>query len=90
MTTKEAINVLTAATKNQRYVAATMRLMDAEGIIAALLASQKREREVFEAMRSACSWMDRRTMCHKDKEDGPCTKCTRRACPLLKQKKEIK
>ena len=88
MTTKEAIAYL----KNMGHEADNwMAIMSVEIVIDTLLASQKREREVFKAMRSACSWMDRRTMCHKDKEDGPCTKCTRRTCPLLaKQKKEIK
>ena len=45
MTTKQAISVLTTAIKGQRYVAATMRLIEVEGIIAALRASQKREAE---------------------------------------------
>jgi hypothetical protein len=72
------------------YVALSEVLLMSKELLAYRKSSQKREREVFKAMRLACSWTDRRTMCHKDKEDGPCTKCSRRTCPLLKQKKEIK
>ena len=61
-------------------------------LIAALLASQKREREVWNTMSDFCGY--RATWCkealckHYMVAGG--TKCTRRTCPLLKQKKEIK
>ena len=59
-------------------------------IVDELLSARKREREIFKAMRKGCCWYDRRSMCHKDKDDGPSTLCVKSVCPLLAGKKARK
>ena len=87
MTTKEAI----AYVKNMGHEADNWTAPIAvEMVIDALLASRKRERDVFERLSPKCGSRDARGMCwnfQKTKHG----KCFRRTCPLLaKQKKESK
>ncbi len=86
MTTKEAIAIINKEWIHQQLE--TYRTCAERVIIDALIASQKREREVFKALRDSCEHYGNFSgECHYERVSR---KCTRRTCPLLKQKKEVK
>ncbi len=85
MTTKEAIAYL----DKRGWRVDSHAGLCADFIINALIASQKREREVFKALRDSCEHYGNFSgKCHYERVSR---KCTLRTCPLLaKQKKESK
>jgi hypothetical protein len=91
MTTKEAIKVLHMNLTDRMFAVTLFVSKEAcATVLDALHASQKREREVFKRLSDSCSHgrtIDGRVrqFCFVNNK-----KCTRRTCPLLKQKKEIK